>query len=118
MDTPQELEWYLRDHLFRQSGKGRTQFERNLIAAEMVSLYLRYREYDPQDLSRSMDPVLDRLVSVQVLRQNGSTLEMGGQLVRMQCSKCFYINYLVEKEQKSCQRCGVSELHEFPKKRQ
>ncbi|AIF84822.1 hypothetical protein NTE_02781 [Candidatus Nitrososphaera evergladensis SR1] len=119
MDTPRELEWYLRDHFFRQAGKGRTQFQRSAIAGEMASLYLRYRGYDPQQLAESMSPVIDDLVSMQVLKQTGDNLEVAGSLVRMQCAKCFYVSYLLaDKEPKTCQRCSGTELHEFPKRKQ
>ena len=39
-----EFEWYLRDHLFRQSNQGRQQqqFKKESLAQEMTSLYLRY----------------------------------------------------------------------------
>jgi len=116
MDTPRELEWYLRDHFFRQSAN-RASFERSAIAPEMVSLYVRYRGYDASELSKAMDPVLDHLVSVQVLKEAQGMLQVNGKLARMQCAKCFYLNYLVEIEKQTCQRCGLSELHEFPKKK-
>jgi len=116
VDTPRELEWYLRDHFFRQAGKGRTQFQRSAIAGEMTSTYLRYRGYDPAKLAESMSPVLDGLVSMQILKQTGDDLEAAA-LFRMQCSKCFYVSYLAEKEPKACQRCSGTELHEFPKRK-
>jgi hypothetical protein len=117
VDTPRELEWYLRDHFFRQAGKGRTQFQRSAIAGEMASLYLRYRGYDPQQLAESMSPILDDMVSMQILKQTGDNLEVAGALFRMQCGKCFYVSYLAEKEPRTCQRCSGTELHEFPKRK-
>lgn len=117
MDTPRELEWYLRDHFFRQAGKGRTQFEREAIAGEMVNLYLRFRSYSPDQLSESMAPVLDGLVSLQVLRQDGGTLVLEGRLERLQCATCHYVSYLSQAEARACQRCAGSRLHEFPRKK-
>ncbi len=118
MDTPRELEWYLRDHFFRQAGKGRIQFQRSAIAGEMSGMYLRFRGYDPQELAKSMSPVIDDLVYRQVLTQAGDNLEVAGALVRMQCAKCFYVSYLLaEKEPKACQRCMGRELNEFPKRK-
>ena len=117
MDTPRELEWYLRDHFFRQTGKGRTQFQRSAIAGEMASLYLRYRGYDSQKLAESMSPVIDDLVSMQILSQSGDNLELAGPFTRRQCAKCFYVSYLIEKEPKICQRCSATDLHEFPKRK-
>lgn len=116
MDTPRELEWYLRDHFFRQSGKGRTEFARSAIAGEMASTYLRYRGYDPQQLAASLAPVLDDLVSMHILAQSGDSL-VPVRLGRLQCAKCFYVSYLAEAEPKVCQRCSGTDLHEFPKKK-
>ncbi len=116
MDTPRELEWYLRDHFFRQAGKGRTQFQRSMIASEMVSIYLRYREYDPQQLGQMMSPVIDDMVSMQVLKQAGDTLEAVA-LARKQCAKCYYVSYLADAEPGTCQRCSGTDLHEFPKRK-
>ncbi len=116
MDTPRELEWYLRDHLFRQAGKGRTQFQRSMIASEMVSIYLRYREYDPLHLAQIMAPVIDDMVSMQVLKQAGDLLEAMA-LTRKQCAKCYYVSYLADTEPKTCQRCSGMDLHEFPKRK-
>lgn len=36
-----EFEWYLRDHLFRQSNQGREKFQKGQLAKEMSSLCLR-----------------------------------------------------------------------------
>jgi hypothetical protein len=116
MDTPRELEWYLRDHFFRQAGKGRTQFQRSMIASEMVSIYLRYRKYDPQQLGQIMSPVIDDMVSMQVLKQAGDTLEAVA-LARKQCAKCYYVSYLADAEPGTCQRCSGTDLHEFPKRK-
>jgi hypothetical protein len=117
MDTPRELEWYIRDHFFRQAGKGRTALERDAIAGEMVSLYLRYRGYRPEALSESMAPVIDSLVSQKVLRQDGGALALEGALERLQCATCYYVSYLSQAEARACQRCAGSMLHEFPKKK-
>lgn len=112
-----ELEWYLRDHLFRQSNEGKTSFRRELLPNEMASLYLRYRNADLQQLSQIMIPVLESLVARKVLEQNDNELKMPGRLARLQCAKCFYINYLSEAEQRACLRCGHGDLHDFPKKK-
>jgi hypothetical protein len=117
MDTSRELEWYLRDHFFRQAGRGRTRFERDAIAGEMVSLYLRFRQYSPDQLSESMAPVIDSLLSRRVLLQDGGALALGGALERLQCATCYYVSYLSQAEARACQRCAGSNLHEFPKKK-
>lgn len=116
MDSPRELEWYLRDHFFRQAGKGRTQFQRSAIASEMVTIYLRYRGYDPQQLGQIMAPVIDDMLSIQVLKQTGDTLEAAA-FTRKQCAKCYYVSYLADAEPRICQRCAGTDLHEFPKRK-
>jgi hypothetical protein len=102
--TIRELDWYLRDHLFRQSNAGKTIFRMESLPNDMVTLYLRYRGHDPKQLSESMVPVIDEL-------------NLAGKLTRLQCAKCFYINYLTEAEPRACMRCQATELHDFPKKK-
>lgn len=117
MDTPRELEWYLRDHFFKQASKGRVQLARSAIADEMVSLYLRYKGYDPQELDRLMSPIIDNLVSAQVLLQDEDMLVASSSLFRMQCATCYYVSYLVESEPKTCQRCSGTNMYVFPRKK-
>ena len=112
-----ELDWYLRDHLFRQSNAGKTMFRKESLPGEMVSLYLRYRNSDPQQLSQTMAPVIEGLAARKVVEENGNELKVRGKLTRLQCAKCFYINYLAEPEPHSCLRCQHSELHDFPRKK-
>ncbi len=113
-----ELDWYLRDHLFRQSNAGKAAFRRDSLPNEMTTLYLRYRNADLQQLSQLMVPVIDSLVARKVLeQQNGNELKLVSRLTRLQCTKCFYINYLAEGEQRACLRCQHTELHDFPKKK-
>jgi hypothetical protein len=83
----------------------------------MASLYLRYRGADLQQLSQLMAPVMENLVAKKVVKENGNELLMPGKLARLQCAKCFYINYLAESEPRSCLRCSHAELHDFPKKK-
>jgi hypothetical protein len=115
--TTRELDWYLRDHLFRQSSAGKDTFRMESLPNDMVTLYLRFRGFDPEKLAESMVPVIASLVTNQVLQQNGNELQLAGNLVRLQCAKCFYINYLTESEPRACMRCQATELHDFPKKK-
>ena len=115
--TTRELDWYLRDHLFRQSNAGKNVFRLESLPNDMVTLYLRYRGHDPKQLSESMMPVITGLVSRKVLSQNGNELTLEGKLARLQCAKCFYINYLTEAEPRACMRCLATDLHDFPKKK-
>ena len=112
-----ELDWYLRDHLFRQSNTGKTAFRRESLPGEMVALYLRYRGADQQQLSDMMTPVVESMVARKVLDQNGNDLKLLGTLTRLQCTKCFYINYLVEAEPRACMKCQHTELRDFPPKK-
>ena len=113
-----ELDWYLRDHLFRQSNAGKTAFRRESLPSEMATLYLRYRGAGLKQLSDSLTPVIEGLLARKVLEQNGNELRLLGNLTRLQCAntKCFYINYLAESEPRFCLHCQYSELDDFPKK--
>lgn len=112
-----ELDWYIRDHFFRQSNTGKTSFRLGSLPNDMVTLYLRYRGTDPQVLSDKMEPVIANLVSRKVLEQNGNEIGLTGRLERFQCAKCFYINYLIDAEPRECMRCQGNELRVFEKKK-
>jgi len=112
-----ELDWYLRDYIFRQSNAGRAAFTRESLPSEMIALYLRYRNADLQQLSKTMIPVFETLIARKVLEDHGNELKLLGRLSRLQCAKCFYINYLTEVEQITCLRCQHNELREFPRKK-
>ena len=113
-----ELEWYLRDHLFRQYNQGKRQFKKETLPGEMMKRYLRYRNSEVQKMSFMINYVLDRLISQSVITplQNGS-IEVASGLSRVQCSKCFYVSYLSDNEPRKCARCFAAELHDFPKKK-
>jgi hypothetical protein len=112
-----ELEWYLRDHLFRQSNAGKTLFRRESLPQEMAALYLRYRNSDPDQLSNTMTSVIEILTARKVVRQDSKELNLLGRMARLRCTKCFYVNYLTELEPRVCLRCQHSELHDFPNKK-
>jgi hypothetical protein len=114
-----EFEWYLRDHLFRQSIQGRQQqFKKDSLAQEMTSLYLRYRNSTSQHMNEMINAVVEKLISCQVLKKVENSLELTSRLSRLQCSKCFYISYLSStNEPRNCLRCLSNELHDFPKKK-
>ena len=112
-----ELEWYLRDHLFRQSNAGKTSFRKELLAQEMVALYLRYRNSDPNQLSNILTSVIEILSVRKVVKEDSNGLNLLGKMTRLQCIKCFYVNYLNEVEPRACLRCNHNELQDFPKKK-
>ena len=112
-----EVEWYLRDHFFRQFNQGRQYFKKELLADEMISLYLRYRNSNLQDMNDMITAVVENLISRQVIQKTeNNSLELTSRFSRLQCSKCFYISYLNSNEPRNCLRCSSNELHDFPKK--
>jgi hypothetical protein len=112
-----EFEWYLRDHLFRQSNQGRQQFKEESLAEEIISLYLRYRDSNLHNMNEIKNIVVENLVHRQVIKRMENSLELTGNLTRLQCSKCFYISYLSDNEPRNCLRCSSVDLHDFPKKK-
>jgi len=119
-----EFEWYLRDHLFRQSNQDRRQqqqqqqFIKESLAQEMSSLYLKYRNSTSQHMNEMTNAVVEILISRQVLKKVENSLQLTSRLFRLQCSKCFYISYLSSSnEARNCLRCLSNELHDFPKKK-
>ena len=112
-----EFEWYLRDHLFRQSNQGRQQFKEESLAEEIISLYLRYRDSNLHNMNEVKNIVVENLVHRQVIKRMENSLELTGKLTRLQCSKCFYISYLSDNEPRNCLRCSSFDLRDFPKKK-
>ena len=112
-----EFEWYLRDHLFRQSNQGRQQFKEESLAEEIISLYLRYRDSNLHNMNEIKNIVVENLVHCQVIKRMENSLELTGKLTRLQCSKCFYISYLSDNEPRNCLRCSSFDLRDFPKKK-
>lgn len=112
-----EFEWYLRDHLFRQSNQGRQQFKEESLAEKIISLYLRYRDSNLHNMNEIKNIVVENLVHRQVIKRMENSLELTGKLTRLQCSKCFYISYLIDNEPRNCLRCSSIDLHDFPKKK-
>ena len=111
-----ELEWYVRDHIFRQSNAGKDSFRREFLSHEIAALYLRYRNTNPQQLSNTMKFVIEILTSRKVIMLDSNEFKLLGRMRRLQCAKCFYINYLTQAEPRSCLRCSHGELQEFPKR--
>ncbi len=113
-----EFEWYLRDHLFRQSNQGRQKFQKQKIAKEMKNLYLRYKNSDLEKLNKLANIIVEDLISRQVIQQitTDGSLQLANRLSRLQCVKCYYISYLVNNESRKCLRCSSAELRDFPSK--
>lgn len=115
-----EFEWYMRDHLFRQSKQGRQKFQKEELGKEMSNLYLRYRNTNLEMVTKLTDIVVEDLVSRRVLQQvmSDRSLQLNSGLSRLQCSNCYYISYLISNEPRKCLRCSSTELHDFPRSRQ
>lgn len=112
-----EVEWYLRDHFFRKFNQGIHYLKKESLAGEMISLYLRYRNYNLHDMNDMITTVVENLISRKVIKKiDSNLLELTSRFSRFQCSKCFYISYLNTNEPRNCLRCLSNELHDFPKK--
>ena len=83
----------------------------------MMALYLRYRNSDPDQLSNIMTSVIEIMIAGNVVGQYSNELKLLGSMTRLQCVKCYYINYLTEVEPRVCLRCKHSELQDFPKRK-
>jgi hypothetical protein len=113
-----ELDWYLRDHFFRQSNRGKLEFEQRMLPSEIAKTYLRYRNDDINEISQLVDIVVGNLLHQHVIKmKQGHSFELVGTLRRLQCSKCYYVSYLAEAEELACLRCNSKTLDEFPKKK-
>ncbi len=116
-----ELEWYIRDFFFRLYKKDNfiDPLHNNKITKNLIDNYLRYRDENYDDLDTKVNTVLLKLQEKNVLKMDQSTaiIELYSKFERMQCIRCFYINYISIKEIPTCQRCSSENLQEFPKKK-
>ncbi|MGA9168504.1 MAG: hypothetical protein WB053_14085, partial [Nitrososphaeraceae archaeon] len=104
------------------SNKGITQFERKSLPQDMITLYLRYRNYNLEKINEMVNPVINNLLMRQVItdkenisNDNMKLFKLTSYLSRLQCSTCFYISYLSANEPRNCLRCTSDMLHDFPK---
>ena len=74
-----ELEWYVRDHIFRQSNAGKDSFRREFLSHEIAALYLRYRNTNPQQLSNTMKFVIEILTSRKVIMLDSNEFKLARQ---------------------------------------
>jgi hypothetical protein len=82
-----EFEWYLRDHIFRQSNnQGRHKFQKETLAKEMMNLYLRYRNSNLENLNEMVNLVSENLLLRKVIKMMNSdtdkSLELTSKLSR------------------------------------
>ena len=79
-----EVEWYLRDHFFRQFNQGRQHFKTESLADEMIRLYLRYRNSNLQDMKEMITAVVENLISPQVIKRTvNNSLELTSKFSRL-----------------------------------
>jgi hypothetical protein len=115
-----EFEWYLRDFFFRSTNNNKNtdlvvNFKRDEIPSSLRK-YLRYKSSDIEEISNLLEIVLIKLQKDKVLTTDIKSVKIDSKLIRKQCSKCFYINYLSTNEPIQCSRCKSPDLHEFPKR--
>jgi hypothetical protein len=115
-----EFEWYLRDFFFRASNNNKNteiaiNFKRDEIPLSLRE-YLRYKHSSIEELSNLLEVVLIKLQKDNFLTIENKNIKIDSRLIRKQCSKCFYINYLSINESIQCSRCNSPYLHEFPKR--
>ena len=72
-----EVEWYVHDHFFRQFNQGRQHFKKESLAEEMISLYLRYKNSNLQDMNDMITVVVENLISRRIIKQTeNNSLEL------------------------------------------
>lgn len=111
-----EFEWYFRDYLFRSFNKGIKDHEMDSIPNYMIVNYLRYKSSNLEDVISLLNFTVDKLVLLKVIHRMNNKIVIEGSLTRFQCSRCYYISYVFDKEQKICLRCSSNELKPFLKK--
>jgi hypothetical protein len=65
MSETTEFEWYLRDHLFRQSNQARQKFQKEETGKETKNLYFRYKNSALEKLNKLTDIIIEVLISCQ-----------------------------------------------------
>ena len=112
-----ELEWYLRDYFFKNEKTGIYQTLRNEIDLDntLIEKYFRFREHKPEELSKSLKPLIEKLIALNVIKNNPHEKNMidMSNIERFQCSKCYFICYLSEIEKRMCFRCKSIDLKPF-----
>ena len=115
-----EFEWYLRDFFFRVTNNNKNidiviNFNRDEISLSLRK-YLRYKHSSFEEISNILEVVLIKMQKDNVVIIDDKNIKINSKLIRKQCGKCFYINYLSENEQIQCSRCNSRYLHDSPKR--
>ena len=115
-----ELEWYLRDYFFKNEKTGiyKTSVNEIDLANTLIEKYFRFRDYKPGELSKSIKPLIEKLIELNVIKNNPHEKNMIeiSNIERFQCSKCYFICYLSEFEKLMCFRCESIDLKLFKAK--
>jgi len=119
-----EFEWYLRDLFFRINKNNNNNdkelikdFRKEEIAKFLIKNYLRYRDFEFDEISNLLNIVLEDMQKNNILIIDNELIKIHSKFNRKQCTKCFYINYLSLNEGICCRRCHSNNLQEFPRKK-
>ena len=118
-----EFEWYLRDYFFRINNRDdedfKSMFDYNDICRFMKENYLKYKNWNIEEITKLFNIVISDLHdrNVLILKKDPDTVILKSRFVRKQCVNCYYINYLSSPESRNCHRCKSDNLKDFPSKK-
>jgi hypothetical protein len=115
-----EFEWYLRDYFFRINNRDdedfKSMFDNNDICRFMKENYLKYKNWNIEEITKLFNIVISDLYhrNVLIVKKDTDAVVLKSRFVRKQCVNCYYINYLSSSESPNCQRCKSDNLKDFP----
>ncbi len=118
-----EFEWYLRDYFFRINNRDdedfKSMFDNNDICRFMKENYLKYKNWNIEEITKLFNIVISDLHdrNVLIVKKDPDTVILKSRFVRKQCVNCYYINYLSSPESRNCHRCKSDNLKDFPSKK-
>jgi len=118
-----EFEWYLRDYFFRINKRNdedfKSMFDNNDICRFMKENYLKYKNWNIEEITKLFNIVISDLHdrNVLIVKKDTDTVILKSRFVRKQCVNCYYINYLSSSESLNCHRCKSDNLKDFPSKK-
>ncbi len=118
-----EFEWYLRDYFFRITNRNdegfKSIFNNNEICLFMKQNYLKYKNYNMEEITKLFNIVISDLYdrNVLIVKKDTGAVKLESRFVRKQCANCYYINYLSSSESLKCHRCKSNNLKDFPSKK-
>lgn len=118
-----EFEWYLRDYFFRINNRNdkdfKSIFDNNEICRFMKENYLKYKNWNMEEITKLFNTVISDLHdrNVLVIKEDAGAVILISKFGRKQCANCYYINYLSSSESLNCHRCKSDNLNDFPPKK-